>query len=270
MPHTTQPATQPAAMPDVQSSFDARNIEIDRVGIKAIKHPLTVVDGTYRQASIAECALTVALPADKKGTHMSRFVALLNAEPLELSLATLPDWTRQMAELLHAHRADVQFTLPFFVEKSAPVSGQKALMDYQLSLLSHLNAQGHCETRLELVVPVTSLCPCSKEISAYGAHNQRSHVTVTVRVTDSALSIRELIRAIEDQGSCALWGLLKRPDEKFITEYAFDHPKFVEDMIRDVAGTLATHAGIDGYRVTVENFESIHNHSAWAVIDRLG
>lgn len=266
MSHTAKPA----AMPDVQSSFDARNIEIDRVGIKAIKHPLTVVDGDDHQASIAECALTVALPADKKGTHMSRFVALLNAEPLVLSLATLPDWTRQMAELLHAHSADVQFTLPFFVEKSAPVSGQKALMDYQLSLMSHLNAQGHTETRLELMVPVTSLCPCSKEISAYGAHNQRSHVTVTVRVTDSALSIRDLIRAIEDQGSCALWGLLKRPDEKFITEYAFDHPKFVEDMIRDVAGTLAAHAGIDGYRVTVENFESIHNHSAWAVIDRLG
>jgi GTP cyclohydrolase I len=265
MPH----AIPPAAMPDVQSSFDARNIEIDRVGIKAIKHPLTLIDGDAQQASIAECELTVALPADKKGTHMSRFVALLNAEPLVLSLATLPAWTRQMAELLHAHAADVQFTLPFFVEKAAPVSGQKALMDYELSLICQLNAQGHSETQLRLVVPVTSLCPCSKEISAYGAHNQRSHVTATVRVTDAALSIRDLIRTIEDQGSCALWGLLKRPDEKFITEYAFDHPKFVEDMIRDVAGTLASYTGIDGYRVTVENFESIHNHSAWAVIDRL-
>lgn len=264
MPH----ATQPAAMPDVQSSFDSRNIEIDRVGIKAIKHPLTVIDGDLKQASIAECELTVALPADQKGTHMSRFVALLNAQPLVLSLATLSDWTRQMAELLHAHAADVQFTLPFFVEKSAPVSGQKALMDYQLSLISRVTAQG-AETQLELVVPVTSLCPCSKEISAYGAHNQRSHVTVTVRVTDPALSIRDLISKIEDQGSCALWGLLKRPDEKFITEYAFDHPKFVEDMIRDVAGSLAGYPGINGYRVTVENFESIHNHSAWAVIDRL-
>ncbi|OZB54836.1 MAG: hypothetical protein B7X35_09940 [Halothiobacillus sp. 14-56-357] len=175
-----------SAMPDVQSSFDPRNIEIDRVGIKAIKHPLTIVDGDHRQATIAECELTVALPADKKGTHMSRFVALLNAEPLVLSLATLPDWTRRMAELLHAQTADVLFAMPFFVEKSAPVSGQKALM------------------------------------------------------------------------------------EKYITEYAFDHPKFVEDMIRDVAGTLADYPGIDGYRVTVENFESIHNHSAWAVIDRLG
>ena len=259
-----------SAMPDVQSSFDPRNIVIDRVGIKAIKHPLTVVDGDHRQATIAECELTVALPADKKGTHMSRFVALLNAEPLVLSLDTLPEWTRRMAELLHAHTADAHFTMPFFAEKSAPVSGQKALMDYQLSLSGHLDAQGQGETRLELVVPVTSLCPCSKEISIYGAHNQRSHVTVTVQVKDQKLSIVDLIGKIEDQGSCALWGLLKRPDEKYITEYAFDHPKFVEDMIRDVAGTLADYPGIAGYRVTVENFESIHNHSAWAVIDRLG
>ncbi|MDD3577053.1 MAG: GTP cyclohydrolase FolE2 [Halothiobacillus sp.] len=259
-----------SAMPDVQSSFDPRNIEIDRVGIKAIRHPLTVVDGDYRQATIAECELTVALPADKKGTHMSRFVALLNAEPLVLSLATLPDWIRRMAALLNAQTADAHFNMPFFVEKSAPVSGQKALMDYQLSLSGHLDAQGQVETRLELVVPVTSLCPCSKEISTYGAHNQRSHVTVTACVTDASLSIVDLIGKIEDQGSCALWGLLKRPDEKYITEYAFDHPKFVEDMIRDVAGTLADYPGIAGYRVTVENFESIHNHSAWAVIDRLG
>lgn len=258
------------AMPDVQSSFDPRNIGIDRVGIKAIKHPLTVVDGNHRQATIAECELTVALPADKKGTHMSRFVALLNAEPLVLSLGTLPDWTRRMAKLLHAHMADAHFTMPFFVEKSAPVSGQKALMDYQLTLSGHLDDKGEVESRLELVVPVTSLCPCSKEISTYGAHNQRSHVTVAVRVKDQKLSIVDLIGKIEDQGSCPLWGLLKRPDEKYITEYAFDHPKFVEDMIRDVAGALADIPGIGGYRVSVENFESIHNHSAWAVIDRLG
>ncbi|HQT42934.1 MAG TPA: GTP cyclohydrolase FolE2 [Halothiobacillus sp.] len=259
-----------SVMPDVQSSVDSRNIVIDRVGIKAIKHPLIVVDGAHRQSTIAECELTVALPADKKGTHMSRFVALLNAEPLVLSIGTLPDWTRKMAELLHAHTADVTFTMPFFVEKSAPVSGQKALMDYQLSLSGHLNDAGPIETHLELVVPVTSLCPCSKEISAYGAHNQRSHITATVRITNQNLSIADLIHTIEDQGSCPLWGLLKRPDEKFITEYAFDHPKFVEDMIRDVASTLTDYPGINGYRVTVENFESIHNHSAWAVIDRLG
>ena len=256
------------AMPDVQSSRDQRDIVIDQVGIRAIRHPLIVVDGQRQQASIADCELTVTLPAEQKGTHMSRFVALLNEAPLSLSLANLPDWTRRMAERLHADSAAVTFRLPYFVNKAAPVSGQPALMDYQLGLMAKLSPSG-VETLLELTVPVTSLCPCSKEISAYGAHNQRSHITVTVRVTDPALSIDALIARIEAQGSCQLWGLLKRPDEKFITEYAFDHPKFVEDMIRDVAGTLAQTPGIHGYRITVENFESIHNHSAWAIIDRL-
>ncbi|ANJ66952.1 GTP cyclohydrolase [Halothiobacillus diazotrophicus] len=259
-----------SAMPDVQSAFDPRNIAIDQVGIKAIKHPLTLTDGTHQQHTIAECELTVGLPADKKGTHMSRFVALLNAEPLQLSLANLPDWTRRMAKLLDAHQAQARFTMPFFLEKTAPVSGQKALMDYELTLSGHLQADDSAETHLQLVVPVTSLCPCSKEISAYGAHNQRSHITVTARVANPDLSLADLIRRIEDQGSCALWGLLKRTDEKFITEHAFDNPKFVEDMIRDVAGTLADYPGLSGFRVTVENFESIHNHSAWAVIDRMG
>lgn len=256
------------AMPDVQSSRDQRNIIIDQVGIRAIRHPVTLQDGHRQQASIAECELTVTLPAEQKGTHMSRFVALLNEGPLTLSLSTLPDWIRTMADRLHATQAAVAFRLPYFVNKAAPVSGQQALMDYQLGLMAHLTPDG-VETRLELTVPVTSLCPCSKEISAYGAHNQRSHITATVRVMDPQLSIDDLIARIEAQGSCQLWGLLKRPDEKFITEYAFDHPKFVEDMIRDVAGTLADTPGIQGYRVTVENFESIHNHSAWAIIDRL-
>lgn len=256
------------AMPDVQSSRDQRDIVIDQVGIRAIRHPITLMDGQRQQASIADCELTVTLPAEQKGTHMSRFVALLNEAPLSLSLANLPDWTRRMAERLHAESAAVAFRLPYFVTKTAPVSGQAALMDYQLGLIAKLSPAS-VETLLELTVPVTSLCPCSKEISAYGAHNQRSHITVTVRVIDPTLSIDALIARIEAQGSCQLWGLLKRPDEKFITEYAFDHPKFVEDMIRDVAGTLAQTPGIHGYRITVENFESIHNHSAWAIIDRL-
>ncbi len=257
-----------SAMPDVQSSRDLRDIVIDQVGIRAIRHPIIVQDGARQQASIADCELTVTLPAEQKGTHMSRFVALLNEGPLTLSLAALPDWIRRMADRLQASQAAVSFRLPYFVNKAAPVSGQSALMDYQIGLIAYLSPAG-VETRLELTVPVTSLCPCSKEISAYGAHNQRSHITVTARVIDPALSIDALIARIEAQGSCQLWGLLKRPDEKFITEYAFDHPKFVEDMIRDVAGTLATTDGIDGYRITVENFESIHNHSAWAIIDRL-
>ncbi|WP_407275444.1 GTP cyclohydrolase FolE2 [Halothiobacillus sp. DCM-1] len=257
------------AMPDVQSSRDQRNIIIDQVGIRALRHPIVIQDGERQQASVAECELTVTLPAEQKGTHMSRFVALLNeTSPLTLSLASLPQWLERMAERLHATQAAVTFRLPYFVNKAAPVSGQQALMDYQLGLIGHLTPTG-VETRIELTVPVTSLCPCSKEISAYGAHNQRSHITVTARVADPTLRIDALIARIEAQGSCQLWGLLKRPDEKFITEYAFDHPKFVEDMIRDVAGTLAESPELNGYRVTVENFESIHNHSAWAIIDRL-
>lgn len=256
-------------IPDVQSSADARDIAIDQVGIKAIRHPLTLIDGDEQQASVAECQLTVGLPAERKGTHMSRFVELLNAEPLRLSLPNMADWTRRMADRLDAVSAEAHFRLPFFVRKLAPVSGQAALMDYDLTLSSYLSARQENELRITLVIPVTSLCPCSKEISLYGAHNQRSHITVEARISDTGLSLAGLIEEIEDQGSCALWGILKRPDEKYITEHAFDNPKFVEDMIRDVANTLAQQQGLAGFRASVENFESIHNHSAWAVIDRL-
>lgn len=256
-------------IPDVQSSLDTREIAIDQVGIKAIRHPVTIRDRDQIQASVAECQMTVGLPADRKGTHMSRFVELLNAEPLELSLPTLSDWVRKMADRLDAVTAEAHFAMPYFIRKLAPVSGQAAMMDYDLTLSGYLTADGQTESRITLVVPVTSLCPCSKEISMYGAHNQRSHITVEARIGDDELSLADLIAAIEDQGSCALWGILKRPDEKYITEYAFDHPKFVEDMIRDVANSLQQQPGLSGFRVSVENFESIHNHSAWAVIDRL-
>jgi len=261
--------TQSHDIPDVQSSLDTREIAIDQVGIKAIRHPVTVRDGEDSQASIAECQLTVGLPADRKGTHMSRFVELLNAEPLTLSLPTMGEWVHKMAERLNAVSGEAHFSMPYFVRKNAPVSGQAAMMDYDLTLSGYLKADGSSERRVTLVVPVTSLCPCSKEISLYGAHNQRSHITVEARIGDEDLSLSGLIAAIEAEGSCALWGILKRPDEKYITEYAFDHPKFVEDMIRDVADAMRRQPGLDGYRVSVENFESIHNHSAWAVIDRL-
>ncbi|WP_372591091.1 GTP cyclohydrolase FolE2 [Guyparkeria sp.] len=254
-------------MPDVQSSHDARDIAIDQVGIKAIRHPMTLVDGDQEQATVAECQLTVGLPADRKGTHMSRFVALLNENPLRLSLSGMADWTRAMVDRLEANAGEAHFTFPYFVRKDAPVSGQPAVMDYDVTLSGHLE-HGRARTMLKLVIPVTSLCPCSKEISAYGAHNQRSHITVETEISDTALAIHDLIAAVEAQGSCPLWGLLKRPDEKYITEYAFDNPKFVEDMVRDVASALDDFEGINGFEISVENFESIHNHSAWAVIRR--
>ncbi|MFP4251550.1 MAG: GTP cyclohydrolase FolE2 [Guyparkeria sp.] len=256
-------------MPDVQSSHDARDIAIDQVGIKAIRHPMTFLDEDREHATVAECQLTVGLPADKKGTHMSRFVALLNDGPLTLSIVGLADWTRAMIERLEAQSGEAHFTFPYFIAKEAPVSGQGAMMDYDVTLIGRVE-HGRAHIDLKLVIPVTSLCPCSKEISAYGAHNQRSHITVETEISDPTLSLRELIAAVETQGSCPLWGLLKRPDEKWITEYAFDNPKFVEDMVRDVANALEGYPGLNGFSISVENFESIHNHSAWAVIHRPG
>ncbi len=256
-------------MPDVQSSHDARDIAIDQVGIKAIRHPMTFLDHGQERSTVAECQLTVGLPADKKGTHMSRFVALLNEGPLRLSVDSLAEWTEAMIERLEAHSGEARFSFPYFIAKDAPVSGQGAMMDYDITLIGRIEG-GRPHIGLNLVIPVTSLCPCSKEISAYGAHNQRSHITVETEISDPALSLRDLITAVEDQGSCPLWGLLKRPDEKYITEYAFDNPKFVEDMVRDVANALEGYPGLNGFSISVENFESIHNHSAWAVIHRPG
>ncbi|MFN2381662.1 MAG: GTP cyclohydrolase FolE2 [Guyparkeria sp.] len=256
-------------MPDVQSNHDARDIAIDQVGIKAIRHPMTFLDGGQEHATVAECQMTVGLPADKKGTHMSRFVALLNEQPLNLSIGNLADWTRAMIERLEAQAGEAHFSFPYFLAKDAPVSGQGAMMDYDVTLIGRVE-HGRAHIGLKLVIPVTSLCPCSKEISAYGAHNQRSHITVESEISDAELSLRDLITAVEAEGSCPLWGLLKRPDEKWITEYAFDNPKFVEDMIRDVADALEGYPGLNGFSISVENFESIHNHSAWAVINRPG
>jgi len=256
------------AMPDVQSSHDSREQRIDQVGIKALKHPLTFIDAENHTNTIAECMLTVGLPAERKGTHMSRFVAMLNEQTLQLSLATLPDWVDAMLERLDAKSGVAEFCFPYFISKPAPVSGQAALMDYEVTLRGEVDINGQKNTRITVLVPVTSLCPCSKEISDYGAHNQRSHITLSADVTDTTLTLSHLIAQVEEQGSCPLWGLLKRPDEKHITERAFDQPKFVEDIVRDVAACLKNYPGLDRFTVSVENFESIHNHSAWAVIEQ--
>ncbi|MDD3608238.1 MAG: GTP cyclohydrolase FolE2 [Halothiobacillaceae bacterium] len=254
------------AMPDVQSSPDPREIAIDQVGIRDIRHPARVLDSGRMQNTVALCTLTVGLPHDRKGTHMSRFVQMLNEAPLEISIAGLPAWLQAMAGRLEAGNARAEFRFPYFRDKPAPVSGVTSLLDYEVTLIGELDAQGG-RVRVRVVVPVTSLCPCSKEISEYGAHNQRSHITVEAEV-DGEFSLDTLIATLEAQGSCELYGILKRPDEKFITERAFDNPKFVEDMIRDVAGALNTLPGLRAYRAEVENFESIHNHSAWACIER--
>lgn len=255
-------------MPDVQSSRDNRQIAIQRVGIRDVKHPMLLATASGPLATVAQWTLTVALPADQKGTHMSRFIALLDCYRSQAaSLESFRSMSLEMLELLQAERGDLTASFPYFIEKEAPVSGVRSLMDYQVQWNALAN-QGDVELLVRVVVPVTSLCPCSKSISDYGAHNQRSHVTAEVTVSDAkAFDLEGLIRAIEAQASCELWGLLKRTDEKYVTERAYDNPKFVEDLVRDVAATVARFPGVGQYVVEAENFESIHNHSAYAVIE---
>ena len=257
-----------AAMADVQGSHDGRNIAIGLVGVKGVRYPLMWGSGTAAQPAVGEFSMSVSLPADQKGTHMSRFIAMLEERATSgagLDVSGLVAMHGQMLERLQAERGRLEVTLSLFVRKTAPVSGVQSLMDYQLCAVVEGEA-GSAVTELKLVVPVTSLCPCSKTISDYGAHNQRSHVTLWVQASP-VIEPGELIRLAEDEASCELYGVLKRADEKYVTERAYDNPKFVEDLIRDVAARLSGDARIRRYAVEVENFESIHNHSAWARIE---
>ncbi len=254
-------------MPDVQSSADTRHIPIQRVGIRGVRHPMLIenADGAPL-ATVANWTLTVALPPEEKGTHMSRFVALLEKYRSTAMTPTLfRAMARDMLPLLHAERGDMTAAFPYFINKSAPISGVQSLLDYEVQWIARA-AGDEVEFELVVQVPVTSLCPCSKAISEYGAHNQRSHVTVSA-ILNADISMDGVIRLVEDEASCELWGLLKRPDEKYVTERAYDNPKFVEDLVRDVAARLNAHPGIARYRVEAENFESIHNHSAYAVVE---
>lgn len=252
---------------DVQSSPDTRRIPIDKVGIKDIRHPVRVKDRSQGyQHTIARFNMYVELPHNFKGTHMSRFVEILNNHKYEISVESFSDMLLEMRQKLEADKGHIEMNFPYFVNKQAPVSGVQSLMDYDVSLIGEVNGDETIMT-IKVVVPVTSLCPCSKEISDYGAHNQRSHVTVAVR-TNSFIWIEDIIDIVEKQASCELFGLLKRPDEKYVTERAYDSPKFVEDTVRDVAAILNKDDRVDSYVVESENFESIHNHSAYAYIQR--
>ncbi|GIX21736.1 MAG: GTP cyclohydrolase FolE2 [Gammaproteobacteria bacterium] len=254
-------------MPDVQGSADSRRLAIDRVGIKDIRHPVLVKDRSQGvQHTVARFNMYVRLPHHFKGTHMSRFVEILNGYEREISIESFKCMLREMLERLEAEAGVIEMTFPYFINKAAPVTGVQSLMDYEVTLTGELSAEG-MQTRIKVVVPVTSLCPCSKSISRYGAHNQRSHVTVTVDI-ERFVWIEELIELVEKTASCELYGLLKRPDEKYVTEKAYDNPKFVEDMVRDVAALLDRDPRIRRYVVESENFESIHNHSAYALIER--
>lgn len=252
---------------DVQNTPDTRQLSIDKVGIKSIRHPVKVKDKSGGvQHTVANFNMYVFLPHNFKGTHMSRFVEILNNNEREISVESFESILRAMVKRLDAESGHVEMTFPYFVNKAAPVSGVQSLSDYEVTFIGEIN-KGKYDITVKVVVPVTSLCPCSKKISDYGAHNQRSHVTVTALINDF-IWVEDIIRLVEDQASCEVYGLLKRPDEKYVTERAYDNPKFVEDIVRDVAAQLNAEPRIVRYTVESENFESIHNHSAYALIEK--
>lgn len=257
-------------IPDVQSAPDDRELAIDHVGIRGLRYPLPIADRDGVQTTIAQCSVFVALPADRKGTHMSRLVALLEEraapDAAPISVDSLPKLLDRLVARLDAPAGRMELAFPFFVRKSAPVSGIASLLDYQVRLVGEL-AEGRHAVAVTVAVPVTSLCPSSKEISEYGAHNQRSEVTMTVRPRGHFF-IADLVRIAEEEASAELYGILKRADEKFVTERAYDNPRFVEDLVRGVAARLRDDPRVDGFVVEAENFESIHNHSAYARIAR--
>ncbi|WP_041970802.1 GTP cyclohydrolase FolE2 [Geobacter sp. OR-1] len=253
-------------MPDMQTRRDTRKIAIDKVGVKDISYPIVVMDKNRKfQHTVARINMYVDLPHHFKGTHMSRFVEILNAYREEIALDKLETILQEMKKKLGASSAHLEMEFPYFVEKSAPVSRAKSLMEYTCSFSATLSDS--FDFVLGVQVPVTSLCPCSKELSRYGAHNQRGIVSVNIRYRDF-IWIEDLIELIEECGSSPVWSLLKREDEKFVTEHAFDNPKFVEDMVREVTQRLSALDEVIWFSVSAENFESIHKHSAYASIER--
>lgn len=258
-------ADQKNILPDVQSTQDGRNIAIDRVGVRGVTLPIVIEGKNGPQHTVATLTMTVALPADQKGTHMSRFIALMDEVNEPFSEAVMRKLIAEMLDRLHATSGTIDIAFPFFVRKAAPVSKLESLMNYQGRWIANCE-NGKTTVRQETVVPVTSLCPCSKEISRYGAHNQRSHLTTSL-VLAAPMTLEDQVSISEQSASCQLWSRLKRSDEKFVTEYAYDHPKFVEDLVRDMAKLLNEDERVLSYRVEAENFESIHNHSAYAYIE---
>jgi GTP cyclohydrolase I len=260
------------AMPDVQGRRDLRDIPIQRVGIKSLRYPLRVMVGGKVQSTVGTWVLDVSLAADQKGAHMSRLIAWLEALDVSgvvLTADTLGSEIMALLALLEADAGRIEVSFPFFVRKAAPVSGLQSLMEYDGTWIAERQG-GVNRLTMQAVVPVKSLCPCSKEVSDDGAHNQRSHITLRAELRESQAGVdwTELVRFAEDNASSELWGLLKRPDEKWVTERAYANPKFVEDLIRDVAVAVGADGRIGGYRVEVVNHESIHAHDVYAVIER--
>ena len=256
-------------MRDIQNMADHRNIDIDKVGVKNVKYPIVVLDkGNGTQHTIADINMYVSLPRNYKGTHMSRFVEILHAHQNMINMKDFPVILREMKERLNAESAHMEVRFPYFIKKDAPVSGTPGYLEYTCGFIGHMDEFGVMKDfTVSVSVPVTTLCPCSKEISDCGAHNQRGIVSVAVQFR-RFFWIEDLIALIESCSSCDIYSVLKRQDEKFVTEKAFDNPKFVEDVVRDVAERLTSEANITHFVIEAENFESIHNHSAYAYLER--
>ena len=253
-------------MQDKQSERDVRGVRINKVGVKGLRYPIIVRDLAHKtQNTVATISMSVDLPHHFKGTHMSRFVEILNEHSRVIHVENIPDILHQMRKRLDAEYAHLQIEFPYFIEKKAPVTKSLGIMDYKATFLANTE-NGDIDFVLGVHVPVTTLCPCSKAISARGAHNQRGAVTLQVR-SYTTIWIEELIRLVEEAASCDLYSLLKRQDEKYVTEHAYDHPVFVEDLVRNVAVRLRKDKRVEWYRVEAENFESIHNHNAYAMVE---
>ncbi len=253
-------------MKDIQNTFDTRGIGIDKVGIKNIRYPITVLDRKNGiQHTIASINMYVDLPKQFKGTHMSRFVEILNEHRGNINIKDFPGILENMQKRFNANSAHLEIEFPYFVEKKSPVTRSPSLMEYNCKFMGIKNGAG-TDFILVVSVPVLTLCPCSKEISRFGAHNQRGFVTVHLRFT-GLVWIEEVIDIVEHSASAELFSLLKRPDEKYITEHSYKNPMFVEDVVREVAKKLKRNKKITGFSVEAENLESIHNHNVYAYVE---
>ena len=254
-------------LPDTQNTKDLRNIVINQVGIKDILHPIKFVNrDSESHPTIANFTMTVRLPENVKGTHMSRFIEILNDGECSFGIDTFMNLVQTVADKLDSSDAQIIVDFPFFRNKKAPSSGVESLLDYKVTLTGTI-VNGEPELTLKVVVPVTSLCPCSKSISKYGAHNQRSHITIEAKAAKGeTIYLEDLIDLAEEKASSELYAILKRDDEKVVTERAYENPAFVEDIVRDIAVELNANKKVNFYCLESENFESIHNHSAYALI----
>lgn len=263
---TSMPHAQPTAIPDVQAASDERRIAIDKVGVKGVTYPLTLrTPAGGEQTTVANINMYVSLPHHQKGTHMSRFLEVLNQYAAPLTPDCFQVVAKAIKEKLNAETAHLEVSFPYFIEKKAPVTGAPGLMDYRVTFNAMSNS--HEDFVMCVRAPATSLCPCSKEISQYGAHNQRCEIEARVRFKGT-MWIEDLVTILENAASSPVYAVLKRPDEKYVTEAAFDNPKFVEDIVRDLAAALDRESRVVWYSITSENFESIHNHNAYAQITR--